>query len=868
MYSNQTGYIFSYVGGNLTITQAPLLITGATTLSIYNARAQTNTFSTSGLKGNDTVTGVSGQASGTNYSPTDYTDTLSTAIGTGLSNYAIAYTNGSLNIGRAALIVTGVNNTAQYTSQLQTNSGASYAGKQGNDTFTISGYASALNSSPTPYADNLVVSGAALANYTVVLNNGSLAIGQAPLTVIGANNTVQYSGVSQINTGATYSGQLGGDTFIISGYASGLNYSTTPYSDHLNINGPASGNYNVSYTNGSLVIGQATLIVTGVNHSVQYNANPQFNSGASYTGNKGSDTFTIAGYANGLNYSKNPYADNLVVSGASLANYSVIYNNGNLTIGQATLSVNGTNNTVQYNGTNQTHSGAVYSGQQGSDTFTISGYASAQNYSVTPYADNLVASGAALANYTVVYNNGSLSVGQATLSVIGSNNTVQYNGFTQNNTGATYSGQLGGDTFAISGYASGLNYSTSPYTDHLVVTGASLSNYKSVYVNGSLSISQAPLSVIGSRNSVKYSGISQSNTGATYSGQLGGDTFIISGYASGLNYSTTPYSDHLSVSGGSAGNYKVTYNNGSLSIEQATLTLTGSNNSLPYNGNLQTNSGGTYTGQQGSDSFTIQGLAQGTNYYSIAYSDHLTAAGSALVNYAVIVNNGSLSISKTALSVNGSNQSVIYNGLVQSDLLSSLTVVGLKGGDTITSINGLANGKNYSQASYPDNLSGATGVGISNYNISYTNGSLSIGQAALTIIVDNATKIQNTPNPAFTSSVVGFKGSDNIFNSTNNQINYVTTADTLSLKGVYVISSNGLVPKTNKYSLTNDIDGTLTITDSSVVSQQKIVSTAVYKNMNPSTFAETLPCLSEPPQKVKTVYLPVECARHSLNVGY
>ena len=868
LYSNQTGYIFSYVGGNLTITQAPLLITGATTLSIYNARAQTNTFSTSGLKGNDTVTGVSGQASGTNYSPTDYTDTLSTAIGTGLSNYAIAYTNGSLNIGRAALIVTGVNNTAQYTSQLQTNSGASYAGKQGNDTFTISGYASALNSSPTPYADNLVVSGAALANYTVVLNNGSLAIGQAPLTVIGANNTVQYSGVSQINTGATYSGQLGGDTFIISGYASGLNYSTTPYSDHLNINGPASGNYNVSYTNGSLVIGQATLIVTGVNHSVQYNANPQFNSGASYTGNKGSDTFTIAGYANGLNYSKNPYADNLVVSGASLANYSVIYNNGNLTIGQATLSVNGTNNTVQYNGTNQTHSGAVYSGQQGSDTFTISGYASAQNYSVTPYADNLVASGAALANYTVVYNNGSLSVGQATLSVIGSNNTVQYNGFTQNNTGATYSGQLGGDTFAISGYASGLNYSTSPYTDHLVVTGASLSNYKSVYVNGSLSISQAPLSVIGSRNSVKYSGISQSNTGATYSGQLGGDTFIISGYASGLNYSTTPYSDHLSVSGGSAGNYKVTYNNGSLSIEQATLTLTGSNNSLTYNGNLQTNSGATYSGQQGSDSFTIQGLAQGTNYNSIGYSDHLTAAGSALVNYAVIVNNGSLSISKTALSVNGSNQSVIYNGLVQSNLLSSLTVVGLKGGDTITSINGLANGKNYSQASYPDNLSGATGVGISNYNISYTNGSLSIGQAALTIIVDNATKIQNTPNPAFTSSVVGFKGSDNIFNSTNNQINYVTTADTLSPKGVYIISSNGLVPKTNNYYLTNDIDGTLTITDSSVVSQQKIVSTAVYKNMNPSTFAETLPCLSEPPQKVKTVYLPVECARHSLNVGY
>ena len=634
LYSNQTGYIISYAGGNLTITQAPLRITGATTVGVYNASAQTNTFSTSGLLGSDTVTGVSGQASGTNYSPTAYADTLSTAIGTGLSNYSIAYTNGSLSIGRATLTVNGANNSAPYNSQLQTNSGA------------------------------------------------------------------------------------------------------------------------------------------------------------------------------------------------------------------------------------------VYTGQQGSDTFTISGYASALNYSATPYADNLVVSGAALANYTVVYNNGSLSVGQATLSVMGSNNTVQYNGFSQNNTGATYSGQIGGDTFVISGYASGLNYSASPYADHLVASGASLSNYLAVYVNGSLSIGQAPLSVVGANNSVKYSGISQNNTVATYSGQLGGDTFTISGYASGLNFSTTPYSDHLSVMGGSAGNYKVTYNNGSLTIEKATLTLTGANNTLPYNGQLQTNSGATYTGQQGSDSFTIEGLAQGTNYNSIPYSDHLTANGSALVNYAVMVNNGSLSISKTALTVNGSNQSVIYNGLVQFNLFSSLTVVGLKGGDTVTSINGLANGKNYTQVPYSDNLSGAIGAGLSNYNITYTNGSLSIGQAALTVSVDNATKIQNTPNPLFTSSVAGFKGSDNIFNSTNNQFNYVTTAGTLSPAGVYVISSNGLVLKTNNYSVTNDIDGILTITDMPIVSQQNMTSNAVYKNMNPSTFAETLPCLSAPARKVRTVYLPVVCERQSLNIGY
>jgi len=66
----------------------------------------------------------------------------------------------------------------------------------------------------------------------------------------------------------------------------------------------------------------------------------------------------------------------------------------------------------------------------------------------------------------------------------------------------------------------------------------------------------------------------------------------------------------------------------------------------------------------------------------------------------------------------------------------------------------------------------------------------------------------------------------------------VTTDDTLTPKGVYVISSNGLVPKTNNYSLTNDIDRLLSITDIEIISHYKITSTVVYKNMTLSTFTK------------------------------
>ena len=159
--------------------------------------------------GSDSITSVKGLASGTFYSPAPYADNLSGATGTGLNNYAISYTNGSLMIGQAPLVVNGVNNTTQYNGVSQTNGVASYTGAKGSDIFLISGYASATNYSPIPYSDNLSLSGNALSNYVVTYNNGSLGVSQATLAVTGTNNSVTYNSLPQSNTGATYSGQKG-----------------------------------------------------------------------------------------------------------------------------------------------------------------------------------------------------------------------------------------------------------------------------------------------------------------------------------------------------------------------------------------------------------------------------------------------------------------------------------------------------------------------------------------------------------------------------------------------------------------------------------------------------------------------------------
>jgi len=173
--------------------------------------------------------------------------------------------------------------------------------------------------------------------------------------------------------------------------------------------------------------------------------------------------------------------------------------------------------------------------------------------------------------------------------------------------------------------------------------------------------------------------------------------------------------------------------------------------------------------------------------------------------------NGNLAITKAHLTVTGNTSSAIYNGTLQTN---SFSTSGIKNSnDAVTAVTTLASGTNYSATPYADNLSSATGNGLSNYAITYVNGSLAIGQAPLTVYVNDATKVANRPNPIFTSTVSGFQGSDNLVNSTNNIINYSTAASTSSGVGNYLITATGLIPKINNY-IISDIDGTLKITAS------------------------------------------------------
>jgi filamentous hemagglutinin family protein len=228
LYSNQQGYIISYTSGALTITPAPLTVTGTTVGNkVYDGTttAALTGGTLSGLVGSEsltlTQTGVFASANvGTGIAVTA-SDTLS---GAAASNYTFTQpTDLTGNITPAPLTIVGtsVANKVYDGTTTATLTGGRLLGLVGTDPvgFAQAGsFASsnAGNGIAVTAADTLA--GTAAANYTLTQPTGLTAnITPAPLTVSGttvANKVYDGTATATLN-GGTLSGIVGSDSVAL-----------------------------------------------------------------------------------------------------------------------------------------------------------------------------------------------------------------------------------------------------------------------------------------------------------------------------------------------------------------------------------------------------------------------------------------------------------------------------------------------------------------------------------------------------------------------------------------------------------------------------------------------------------------------------
>jgi 6-phosphogluconolactonase (cycloisomerase 2 family) len=329
------------------------------------------------------------------------------------------------------------------------------------------------------------------------------------------------------------------------------------------------------------------------------------------------------------------------------------------------------------------------------------------------------------------------------------------------------SGFLNGDTAAlVSGSATCSTTATATssvgqYQITCDVSGLSAANYSFTSATALLTVTPAPLTVTADSLTRIYGDPNPVFTG-TITGLKNADVVSVNYASTALQTSAAgTYSIVAFVNAGPlAGNYSITVVNGMLTITPAPLTVNVNSATRVY-GDPNPAFSGTITGLKNGDvitatysSLATQASPVGTYLITPLLADPFAKLG----NYAVTINNGTLTITAAPLNVTVNSATRQYGTLNPA---FSGAITGIKNADAIT-------------AAYSTTATIASPVGtyaivpaladpgakLGNYAVTIVNGVLTITPAPLTVAINNATRPYGSTNPTLNGSITGLLNGD------------------------------------------------------------------------------------------------------------
>ena len=266
----------------------------------------------------------------------------------------------------------------------------------------------------------------------------------------------------------------------------------------------------------------------------------------------------------------------------------------------------------------------------------------------------------------------------------------------------------------------------------------------------------------------------------------------------------------IKQTGATAQNYVFAYENGTLTVNKAPLTMTANDKTMTYGGKVPTLDA-KYGGLKNSETQPVWNTKP--KYSTTATSESkvgaypITISNADAKNYQLTVNEGTMTVEKAELTVRADNKSKIYG---DANPEFTLTYTGLKNGETVPewekqpTVETKADAKS-NVGTYPISVKDAVAV---NYNITAKEGTLTINKAALQITPNDATRKYGDNNPEFRLSYVGLKNNENVPEWTIDPI-ITTNATKESSVGEYSIQVTSA--EARNYTLEKKV-GILTIT--------------------------------------------------------
>ena len=710
----------------------------------------------------------------------------------GTLGYQSASAEISIQVASAILTVTAQNTTATYGT-IPVSFHYSITGFQPGDNTTtavtgvpaiVSGVSS--NAAAGSYVLTASQGTLAAANYTFAFVPGTLTVNKAIVWVVAYSVIHTYG--APVKTLAWYlSGFVNGDT---SGGASGAPVVTTTansgapvgsYPIVVSVGTLAATNYNFQGYNGLFTVQPAMLTVTSASQAITYG------------GTIPALTYWISGFMNGdtgtsvvqgapailTAATAGSAAGNYTISVSqgtlTAANYVFRFSMGILTVNKAIIQVTPTNLSMTYGekvpALSYSLSGVVSGDTAVAGTPALSTIAtSASNpgiYSISSGVGTL-----ASANYSFKYGMGTITVGQAVLTVTAKPVsmtygaalpvlTYSYTGFVNGDGNSTVKGAPSLTTGATSASSAG------SYPIACAVGTLTSREYTFNCVNGTLAVNPAVIAVKGASLAVTY-GASAPSLTYQLSGFVNGDTATSVSGAPVITSSVTSaspagvYPITIAIGSLAAPNYTFSAVNGSVTVKNAMLMVTASSQSMTYGGAVPAL---TYTvagfvngdSQQTAIAGTPQMTTTATSTSAVGTYLITPAIGSlAAQNYTFGFASAWMKVSKATLTVSANNLAMQAGGTVPA-LTYSLS--GFVNADTqdIAVVGAPVLSTNVTAASFVGSYTIAVALGslqAANYQFALANGTLAVSQSSANLL----RTVKVGPEPLFRYKFHGFQG--------------------------------------------------------------------------------------------------------------
>jgi alpha-tubulin suppressor-like RCC1 family protein len=842
-------YAVTYVDGSTTVGPASLSITASSATLTYGDPVPDITAQVTGLvNGEGTDVLGAGLLCSTSAQAGSAVDTYaSMCSGAVDSNYTIAYMGGTVTVDPAALVVTASSSAVTYGDSIPPVT-ASYAGfvngDSGSSLDTAPTCSTTASSASPPGSYPTACSGAVDPNYTIAFEPGSVVIGRAPLVIVASSGTSNYGDTPPAVTPA-YHGFAAGDSASSLTSPPTCTTTATPQSGvgtyTTSCSGAVDGNYDISYEPGQTFVDAAPLGISASSASQAYGAAPPH------------ITPTFSGFVNGDTSSSlttGPSCDSPVLpttpvgtytsscSGAVDPNYAISYSPGDVTVGQADVTVTAGSGSTPY-GTPAPAVPPAIDGLQNGEGASVLGSGLVCTTSTT--ASSPVGTypsscqGASDPNYSVTYVDGTVTVSPVAATVTASSGSFSY-GSTPPVITPTVSGLVNGETASDLGV--GLACTTSALATTPVgaysstCSGAVDNNYQISYVDGVVQEVAAPLVVAASSGTMNYGSTPPTIT-PTYAGFVNGDGPGVLNTAPNCTTAATsssPVGTYSSTcSGGSDPDYSLSYVTGNVIVGASTLIVTASSGTRTY-GTAPAAVTPSYSGFVNGDGptslATAPSCASAGRASSGVGSYTTSCSGASDPNYVINYVGGVDKVTPAPLTVTASSATMNYGGLKP---VITAAATGFKNGDPASVLGtGLtcttAAGPSSPVGSYSSSCAGASDP---NYTITYAGGSVTVGPATLTVTASNLTKQFGSVNPPLTDTLSGFVNGQSLATSgVSGQPTCSTTASTTSPAGSYPITCGPGTLSAGNYAFIF-VSGTLTVQNTTTLACFTIGSVTV-----------------------------------------